>query len=185
MMGPLVVLSGLAIVVAAGERILLHHQRIIGIAWLGLLLVPPLLTAAAVLLLPPAFGVDLKVAQPAGQLGRFFTENFERRTGRKFALVAGDTRLALLVAAGSPSRPDVLFDEASAHRSPAKREDIAKHGAIVLWPATDSAGLPPPAIKAQFPDLTPEVPHTFERRLQGRRPPLRVGWALIRPQAAQ
>ena len=37
----------------------------------------------------------------------------------------------------------------------------------VVWLATDNAGTPPPAIKASFPDLVPEVPRAFERPVQG------------------
>ena len=40
------------------------------------------------------------------------------------------------------------------------------------------------AIKARFPDLIAEVPRSFERPVQGRLPLYRVGWAMIRPQAA-
>ena len=53
---------------------------------------------------------------------------------------------------------------------------------MVLWPATDTAGTPPADIKAQFPDLVLEVPHVFERSWQLFGSPLRVGWAVIRPQ---
>ena len=56
--------------------------------------------------------------------------------------------------------------------------------AIVVWPTTDTAGTPPDAIKAQFPDLVPELPRAFERTVQGQLPLLRIGWAVIRPQAA-
>ncbi len=39
---PLLVLSGLGIVIAAGDSIALYHQRVLGFAWTGLLLVPAL-----------------------------------------------------------------------------------------------------------------------------------------------
>jgi hypothetical protein len=35
----------------------------------------------------------------------------------------------------------------------------------------------------QFSGLVPEVPRVFERRVQGRLPLLRIGWAVIRPRA--
>ena len=38
---PLVVLSGLAVVIAAGDAIALSHQRGVIATWFGLLLVPP------------------------------------------------------------------------------------------------------------------------------------------------
>jgi hypothetical protein len=53
----------------------------------------------------------------------------------------------------------------------------------VVWLAADTNPAPPPDIKAYFPDLIPEVPHTFERQVEGRVPLLRVGWGVIRPQS--
>ena len=60
---------------------------------------------------------------------------------------------------------------------------IKSKGAIVVWPTTDTAGTPPAEIKERFPDLVPEVPRAFERSVQGQLPLLRIGWAVIRPQA--
>jgi hypothetical protein len=62
--------------------------------------------------------------------------------------------------------------------------DARTQGAVIVWPATDTAGTPPAAIKASFPELVPEVPRAFERSVQGRLALLRIGWAVIRPQAA-
>jgi hypothetical protein len=62
--------------------------------------------------------------------------------------------------------------------------DIRDRGAILLWHISDNSGAPPPAIKSRFPDLVVEVPRSFERPIQGRLPLYRVGWAMIRPQAA-
>lgn len=181
---PLLVLSGLAIITAAGETIMLHHQRILSIAWFSLLAVPALLAAAGVLLLPSIFAVDLKIAQPADEIAKFFTDNFERRTGRKLEIVAGDPRLAALVSAASASRPRVYHDLNSGKPLLATREEAAQKGAVVLWRASDRAGAPPPEIKAQFPEIVPEVPRAFDRVLPGRAPVLRIGWGVIRPQAA-
>lgn len=179
---PLLVLSGLAVVAAAGETIMLHHQRVVSIAWLGLLLVPPALMAAGVLLLPALFAVDLRTAQPADEIAKFFTDNFERRIQRKLEVVAGDPRLASLVSAASSSRPRVYHDANSGKPLLATRQDVSEKGAVVLWRATDSAGTPPPEIKAQFPEIVPEVPRAFDRALPGRAPVLRIGWGVVRPQ---
>jgi hypothetical protein len=59
--------------------------------------------------------------------------------------------------------------------------DARAKGAVIVWPATDTAGTPPESIKANFPDLVVELPRAFDR--PGRLPLLRVGWAVIRPQA--
>ena len=179
---PLLVLSGLAIVVAAGDVIYVHHQRILGIAWCRLLLAPPVLTALGVILLPAIFAVDLRVAQPADDIARYFSESFERRTGQKLAVVGGDPRLSALIALASPARPRVLSEENAGRRQLATRKDADEKGAIIIWRATDNAGTPPADIKAQFPTIVPEVPRAFERILHGRAPALRIGWGMIRPQ---
>lgn len=179
---PLLVLSGLAVVVAAGDRIRIHHQRGTVMAWFALLLVPPLLAAAAVLVVPWTLAIDLKVAQPAHDMGRFLSESFERRTGRPLMVVAGDERLAALVAINSGkgrNRPHVFVDDKAGR--PVTRKAIAEGGAIVVWPASDNSAMVPPAIRAKFPDLVPEVPRIFDRRVQGRLPLFRVGWGMIRP----
>ncbi len=181
---PLLVLSGLAVVVAAGEVIALHHLRTLGFAWVGLLVVPAILVPAAIVLLPWTSGTDLAIAQPATAMGRFFADSFERRTGHPLAIVSGDSRVAALVAVAAPSRPKVYF-AAEPESSPwVTAQDIHEKGAVVVWPAAPTTPEPPPAIKARFPDLIAEVPQTFERPVRGRLPPLRIGWGMIRPASA-
>jgi len=178
---PLVVLSGLAVVVAAGNDIELSHQTVVIGAWFGLLLLPPVLAVLAVFSLP-WFGIDLNVNKPAQDIARFFSDSFQRRTGVPLQVVAGDPRSAALIAFGAPSRPS-LFLDATPERTPwVTFEDVRTKGAVVIWPTTDTAGTPPPAIKERFPDLVPDATRVFERPVAGRLPALRYGWAVIRPQ---
>ena len=182
--GALVILSGLAVVVAGGDLIRLHNQYVAGLAWAALLLAPPAIAAAAVIVLPWTLGIDLRIARPAGEIGRFFTESFERRTGKPFAVVGGDPELASLIALASPQRPGV-YRETDAPRSVwVGYDEVVRKGAVIVWPATDTQGTPPPAIRARFPDLVAEIPRGFERRFQGRLPLLRIGWGVVRPQDA-
>jgi hypothetical protein len=178
---PLVVLSGLAVVIVAGDSIELFHQRILGYAWAGLLLVPALFVPVVMLLLPWAAGTDLKIERPANAMGRFFADSFERRTGKPLAVVTGDLDTATLIALAAPSRPSVYFDDDPARSPWVTPDDIRNKGAVVVWRAADTTPTPPPEIKARFPDLIPEVPRTFPRPVQGRLPALRVGWGVIRP----
>jgi hypothetical protein len=179
---PLVILSGLAVVVAAGDSIELTHQHVVIAAWFGLLLVPPVMAALALFALP-WFGVDLGVNRPTQAMASYFTDSFERRTGAPAPIVAGDPRIAALVALGARSRPS-LFLDATPERSPwVSMEDVKSKGAIVVWPTTDTAGAPPPGIKDRFPELVPELPRAFDRPVQGQLPVLRIGWGVIRPQA--
>lgn len=178
---PLVVLSGLGLVIAAGDSLTLYHQRILGFAWAGLLLVPAVFVPFLIVLLPWTAGVNLSVAQPANAIGNFFADSFERRTGQPLAVVAGDRRIAALVALSAPSRPSLFFDSDPARSPWVTADDIRKKGAVVVWLSPDTSPAPPPDIKAYFPDLVPEVPRAFDRPVQGRMPILWIGWGVIRP----
>ena len=107
---PLLVLSGLAVITAAGDRVLLYRERLVSSAWAGILVVPPLIAVAGIAVMLWVASVDPKVAQPANAEGRFFADTFQRRTGKPLEYVAGDQRLAPLVALAAPSRPHVYFD---------------------------------------------------------------------------
>lgn len=178
---PLVVLSGLAVIVAAGDRIPLYRQRISALVWLGLLLVPPAMIVAATVTLPWTAAVDLEVSKPANAMGQFFTETFRRRTGKPLAIVIGDVRTAGLVALASADRPSLYVDGSPALAPWVSDEAVRQKGAILIWSATDVGGTPPAALKARFPDMITEVPRSFDRSVQGRLPLLRIGWAMIRP----
>jgi len=180
---PYVTLSGLAAVVAAGEAISINRQRILGLAWTLMLLLPPAITVVAILAVPWTAAIELKNAQPADAMGMFFADQFQRRTNRPLAIVTGDPRLASLVAFAAASRPS-YYDLAEPARTPwVTADDIRRKGVIVVWPARDTRGAPPPDIASRFPDLVPEVPRAFEHAIQGRLPLARVGWGMIRPAA--
>jgi hypothetical protein len=180
---PLVVFSGLAVVVLAGERIRIYHQRAVASLWFALLILPPVGAIAALTVLPWIFPLDLRITLPARDMGQFFGENFQRRTGRPLAIVAGEPRLSELIALAAPSRPSLMLQATPERTRWVTPQALAEKGAVVVWTATDTAGTPPPEIRAYFPDLVPELPHRFARRVEGRLPPLRVGWAVIRPRA--
>ena len=180
---PYVTLSGLAVVIAAGDAIVIHRQRIVGLAWMLMLLLPPAITVAVVLLVPWTVAIELKSAQPADQMGDFFGRTFQNRTGKPLAIVAGDARLATLIALAAPSRPS-YYDAAAPGRTPwVTADDVRKHGLIVVWPVPprDTQGLPPADVAARFPGLVPEVPRAFGYTNQGMLPLAHIGWSMIRP----
>ena len=182
---PLVVLSGLAVVIVAGDQVLLYRERLVSSAWLGLLVAPPVLVVLGLLLLPWTVAVDLRIAQPANLEANFFAETFQRRTGKPLTFVTGDARIAPLIALAAPSRPHVFFNWAP-QRSPwASAADLRAQGGMLVWPAADNTGTPPAILKTQFPAMVPEVPRVFARSIQGLLPLVRLGWSVVRPQAAQ
>jgi hypothetical protein len=178
---PLVILTALAVVVAAGDAISLHRQTLLGRAWGLLLVLPPLLSLMAMSLLPWVTGADIPTLRPARAMGAFFSESFQRRTGRPLAIVAGDPQLASLIALYAKPRPHLYLD-ATPNQSPwVTPQDVAAKGAVVVWPATGLTGAPPPEILQRFPDLVVDLQRPFERLIQGRTPLLRVGWGIVRP----
>jgi dolichyl-phosphate-mannose-protein mannosyltransferase len=178
---PHLVLSGLAIVVLAGNAIPWHRPRMVGIAWTLLLLTPPVVAAAGILILPWTGLSSVDVSRPANAMGQFFSESFQRRTGAPLAIVGGDPRISALVALGSPQRPSIYFD-ANPERSPwITMADLRRKGAVVVWPGVETQVAVPTEIAVHFADLVAEVPHAFERTVQGRLPLIRIGWGVLRP----
>ena len=181
-LAPLVVLSGLAIVVVAGDEVLLYRERMVSSVWLAFLIAPPLMVVFSLTAVPWTSASDLRIAQPAMAEAQFFAESYQRRTGKPLAFVTGDERLAPLIALMAPGRPRVFFAWAP-QRSPwVSVDDVAKDGAVLVWPAENNA-TPPAALKTQFPTMVPELPRSFARTVQGRLPPIRLGWSVLRPQA--
>ena len=180
--GPLVILSGLAIVVLAGDQILLYRERLVSSAWLGLLCAPPVIVVLGIILVPWIAGKDLAIAQPANAEGRFFADSYQRRTGEPLKYVTGDSRIAPLIALAAPSRPHVYFDWAP-RRSPwADVTTLREQGGLLVWPIPENATQAPATLRAQFPDLVAEVPRSFARAVQGFLPLIRIGWAVVRPE---
>jgi hypothetical protein len=182
-LGPYSVLTGLAIVVFAGNSIPWHRPRLVAVAWSLLLAVSPLSAAAAIVVLPWV-GVSVgDVGWPAAAMGRFFGENFERRTGAPLSVVAGEPRTAALVALGAPTRPSLYLDAAPERTPWVTADDVRRKGAVVVWPNDDTRAQVPADIATRFPGLVADVPRAFERMVQGRLPLLRIGWGAVRPQA--
>jgi 4-amino-4-deoxy-L-arabinose transferase-like glycosyltransferase len=183
-MGAPVLLSALAIIVAAGDSIALHRQGVLGRVWFAILLAPALAIVAAALVLPPIGAFALPVDRPAYAMGTFFTDTFRRRTAEPLRIVIGDVQVAGLIALASPDRPSLFLPQSPELTPWLTESDIRKNGAIVVWPLQGGAAVPPASVQTMFPDLVAEVPQAFERPLQGRLPLYRVGWAMIRPQSA-
>jgi hypothetical protein len=178
--GIALLMSGLAVVVTTGDLIMLRRQQLLRKVWAFAIAAPALAALATALILPWLGGSEQPTSLPAAEISRFFGESFERRTNRPLQAVAGDAQLATLITLGA-SRPHLLLGatpERTPWLTPAKFNEL---GGVVVWRAADTVGMPPEAIAKQFPGLTPEVPHAFERLVTGRQPLLRIGWAIVRP----
>jgi len=131
-------------------------------------------------LLPWTGGGEVATALPARDIAQFFGDSFERRTNQRLPAVAGDATIASLVALDF-GRPHLFLDAAPVRTPWVTPASFGETGGIVVWRASDTVGTPPPEIAQQFPGLVPEVPHGFERIVNGRQPVLRIGWAIVRP----
>ena len=130
---PLVVLSGLAVVVVAGDKVLLYRERLVSTAWFGLLVAPPLLVALALAIFPWTLGVDLRISQPANAEGRFFADIYQRRTGKPLSYLSGDPRVASAGCAGRAEPSARLFRLGPAPQSVGERRrypDAGRHAGM-------------------------------------------------------
>jgi hypothetical protein len=178
--GVVLLMSGLAVIVATGDLVYLRRQRLLRSVWAAAVAAPAFVAIAATLFLPWTGSADVPTSLPAKAIAHFFGDSFERRTNQKLRAVTGDPQLASFIAMDN-SRPHLLLD-ATPERTPWL--SVAKFnetGGVVVWRASDTSGTPPPDIAQRFPGLVPEVPRVFEWLVNGRQPLLRVGWAIVRP----
>jgi hypothetical protein len=182
--GTVLLMSGLAVIVAAGDLIYLRRQRFLRQAWLAIVVAPALFIAAITVAQPWILGTEVRTMLPARDIGVFFADSFQRRTGQPLAAVAGDPQIAALISYAAPGRPHLLLD-ATPERTPwLNVQKFVETGGVVIWRAADTSGAPPEDIARRFPGIVPEVPRAFQRYLTGRQPPLRIGWAIVRPSQA-
>jgi hypothetical protein len=179
--GTVLLMSGLAVIVAAGDLIYLRRQRFLLLIWAWIIAAPALFIIAITLAQPWILGTEVRTMLPARDIGAFFADSFQRRTGQPLAAVAGDPQLATLISYAAPRRPHLLLDAAPGKTPWLSFEKFSETGGVIVWRAADTAGTPPDDIALRFPGIVPEVPRAFQRYLTGRQPLLRVGWAIVRP----
>jgi hypothetical protein len=178
--GVVLLLSGLAVIVASGDLIYLRRQRILRSVWAIAIAAPAVGVVVAALFVPWTASSEVVTSLPSVAIGHYFDESFERRTNQRLPAVSGDAQLAALIGLSS-ARPH-LFLAATPERTPwINLAKFNQTGGVVVWRASDTAGTPPPEIARQFPDLVPEVPRAFEWLVNGRQPLLRIGWGIVRP----
>jgi Dolichyl-phosphate-mannose-protein mannosyltransferase len=178
--GVVLLMSGLAVIVATGDLIYLRRQRLLRSVWATAVVVPAFVAIATTLLLPWTSGTEVPTSLPAVAIAHFFGDSFERRTNQRLRAVAGDPQLASFIAMDT-GRPHLLLD-ATPERTPwLTTAKFNETGGVVVWRAADTVGTPPADIAKRFPGLVPEVPRVFEWMVNGRQPLLRIGWAIVRP----
>lgn len=181
--GVVLVMSGLAMVVVAGDLIAMRRARMLRTVWIAAIVAPAIGVVLAVLLLPWSGTGEIATSMPARAISDFFDDSFARRTNHRLRAVAGETQLASLITLHS-GRPHLFIDAAPARTPWMSQTKFSETGGVVVWRASDTAGTPPPEILARFPGIVPEVPRAFEWLVNGRQGLLRIGWAIVRPKGA-
>ncbi|MFL6827022.1 MAG: hypothetical protein ACJ8E2_11225, partial [Bradyrhizobium sp.] len=178
--GVALLMSGLAVIVAAGDMLRLRRQRVLRSVWAAAVVAPALAVLATTLFVPWTGSGEVATSLPARAIARFFGDSFERRTNQPLPAVTGDPQLAALISLDT-ARPH-LFLGAAPERTPwLSLAKFHETGGVVVWRASDTIGTPPSEIAQRFPGLVPEVPRAFEWFVAGRQPLLRIGWAIVRP----
>ncbi len=108
--GTVLVMAGLGVVVAAGDLIYLRRQRFLRLVWIWIIAAPALFILAITLAQPWILGTEVRTMLPARDIGAFFADSFQRRTGQPLAAVAGDPQIATLISYAAPRRPHLLLD---------------------------------------------------------------------------
>lgn len=177
--GVSLLMSGLAVIVAAGDLIAIRRPRLLRLAWSAVIAAPAAVAIAATLFLPWFGDREVPTSMPAAAIGHFFADSFERRTNQPLRAVTGDPELARLIALDR-QRPHLLLEGTprTPWLTPAKFKET---GGLIVWRASDTSGAPPSDILQRFPGLVPEVPRSFEWLVNGRQPLLRIGWSIVRP----
>jgi hypothetical protein len=178
--GVVLVMSGLAVVLAAGDLIAMRRARMLRTVWAAAVVAPAIGVVLAVLFLPWTGVNEIATSMPARAISDFFDESFARRTNHRLRAVAGETQLASLITLHS-GRPHLFIDADPARTPWMNQAKFSETGGVVVWRASDTAGTPPPDILARFPGIVPEVPRAFEWLVTGRQQLLRIGWAIVRP----
>ncbi|MBC9883252.1 glycosyltransferase family 39 protein [Bradyrhizobium sp. INPA01-394B] len=178
--GVVLVMSGLAMVVASGDLVAMRQARMLRTVWIAAIVAPAAGVVLAVLFMPWTGSGEIATSMPAGAISDFFEESFARRTNHRLRAVAGETQLASLITLHS-GRPHLFIDADPARTPWMSQAKFGESGGVVVWRASDTAGTPPPEILARFPGLVPEVPRAFEWLVNGRQGLLRIGWGIVRP----
>lgn len=148
--GVVLVLSGLAVVVGAGDLIAMRRARMLRMVWAAAVVAPAIGVVLAVLLLPWTGANEIATSMPARAISDFFDESFARRTNHRLRAVAGETQLASLITLHS-GRPHLFIDAEPARTPWINQAKFSETGGVVVWRASDTAGTPPPDTSRAFP----------------------------------
>jgi hypothetical protein len=177
---PLVLYSGLLVVVLIGDALRMHRQRLVAVAAITLLFLPPLLELATAYA-SPYFGLGRAANWPAAEAARYITNVYRTRAGQPLEFIVGSELPASAIAAASSDRPRVFIDANPARAPWTSRAEIEREGAVVVWEIRSADASPPKSLAQFLPELIPESPLVLRPERAGALDYVRIGWAIIPP----
>lgn len=177
---PLLLYSGLLVMVLMGPALRVHRQRSVAVAAITLLFLPPALELSTALA-APWIEQGRSTNWPAEAAARYVTDVYRTRTGQPLYFIAGSELQASALALMSRDRPRVFIANDPARSPWATRADIEASGGIAVWEIYGADAAPPPALTANLPPLVPESPLTLRWVRPGNLDFVRLGWAIIPP----
>jgi 4-amino-4-deoxy-L-arabinose transferase-like glycosyltransferase len=177
---PLIMLSGIAVVLISGGKLIIRRQRLVGVIAL-IFLLAPVAMQMVFSFAPGWFGENRPANWPAGSAARTLTEIYHTRTNRPLEYLAGERVQAAQIAAVSADRPHVFID-ADRSRAPWIDDvEFKKRGGVVFWEIRGADASPPAEYRARLPAFVEEAPLRLPWA-RGGGDPVRLGWAIVPPQ---
>lgn len=178
----LLLLSGVAVIMFAGQRVRIRRQQAIAGVMAGFLFFPAAVQIAATYTSSWLWQDKRSVNWPAEPAARTFTEIFRTRTGEPLAYIIGERIPASQIAALSRERPRVFIDADISQNPWVDIEEFKRRGGVVFWEVRGVDVDPPAWLRAWLPPFIPEAPLRLPWT-RGGGDPVRLGWAIVLPAA--
>jgi len=176
---PLLMLSGIAVVLIGGNKLVIRRQRLVGVIAL-IFLLAPIIMQLVFSLTPGWFGENRSANWPATAAARTFTEIYHTRTGRPLEYLAGERIAAAQIAAISTDRPHIFIDADRTASPWIDDAEFKKKGGVVFWHIRGADNAPPAELRNRLPAFAEEAPLRLPWA-RGGGDPVRIGWAIVPP----
>jgi 4-amino-4-deoxy-L-arabinose transferase-like glycosyltransferase len=177
---PLIMLSGVAVVLVSGSKLIIRRQRLVGVIAL-IFLLAPVAMQMVFSFAPGWFGENRPANWPAGAAARTLTEIYHTRTNRPLEYLVGERVQAAQIAAVSADRPHIFIDSDRARAPWIDDAEFRKKGGVVFWEIRGADASPPAEYRTRLPAFVEEAPLRLPWA-RGGGDPVRLGWAIVPPQ---
>ena len=183
---PMFAFSGLLAVVWLGGFVRRRRLGPTAALWLALFAAGLVFVGVAKLAGPHWKGEPSRHLYPGRASAAFFTQAWREQTGTPLTIVVGDGWTGGNLGFYSADRPSLFIEADSRRGFWITDEALRRHGALLIWPAKRYGPEPPPAFTRPFSEMAAKIEvqpvKTFAWQSAAALPPLRLGWAIVRPE---